>query len=151
LNKFRLSALAAAVALVVAGCGGGGDNKTLSYSDFSKQANQICKDSNAEVKPLSAKLNGDPKNDTPILAQVVPKIEAAATKFKALKPPTELKADFDKFISITDQQLASTKKAQASAKAGDQAAYVAELKSQKPLAQQNDLVASKLGAADCTK
>jgi hypothetical protein len=151
LNKYRLSALAAAVALVVAGCGGGDDNKALSYSDFGKQADQICKDSNAETKPLSDKLTGDPKNDAPILDQLVPKLQSAEDKFKGLKPPTELKADDDKFNSITDQQLTIIKKAQSDAKAGDQAAYVAGIKSLKPLAQQSNLAASKLGAAECAK
>jgi hypothetical protein len=151
LNKFRLSALAAAVALVVAGCGGGSDNKTLSYSDFGKQANQICQDSNAETKPLTDKLTGDPKNDVPILDQLVPKLEAAEGKFKDLKPPTELKADYDKFISVTDQQFAIIKKAQTAAKAGDKTTYVNDIKSLKPLSEQNKLAASKLGAAECAK
>jgi hypothetical protein len=151
LRKFRFAAAAATAALAIAGCGGGSDNKTLSYSDFGKQADTICKDSNAETKPLTDKLNGDPKNDAAILDQLIPKLQAAEDKFKQLKPPPELKADYDNFISITDQQFQVIKTAQTQAKSGDQAAYVASIKSLKPLSAKSNEAASKLGSAECAK
>src|SRR4051812_38906844 len=50
-----LMAAAAAATLAVAGCGGGDDNKALSYSDFSQQANDICKQANADTAALQQK------------------------------------------------------------------------------------------------
>jgi hypothetical protein len=152
LIKLRLSAVAAVAALVVAGCGGGDDsNKAAGYSDFSAQANQVCKDANPDIKALGAKLTGKATTDAAVYDQLVPKLEDATNKLAALDAPDELKADFDKLNSINNQQLALAKKAQQAAKAGDQQAYVAVLKQikQSPLDSQSNAEASKLGAADC--
>ena len=145
-----LLAVAAAAALGVAGCGGGGDsNKTLSYSDFSSKANDICKAANA--KRAGANLTNDLKADATVLDQQIPNVESALADFKKLNPPSELKADFDQFISISEQQLANAKKARDAAKAGDQATFVATLKATAPLQAQSHAAGSKLGAAECAK
>jgi hypothetical protein len=138
-------------AAVIAGCGGGDSNKTLSYSDMSAQANQICNDVNPEIKSLGAKITGKASNDAPILGQIIPKLDDAIGRFKDLKPPDELKPDYDRFISTSEAQIALDKKAEAAAKSGDQAAYGAVLKQIKtsPYDSQNDEAASKLGAKAC--
>jgi hypothetical protein len=153
LTKFRLAAAAATAALAFAGCGGASDNKTLSYSDFGKQADQICADSKAPIKAITSKLNGDPAHDSAVWDELVTKLNEVNGKFTALKPPSELKADFDKFNSLTSQQIDLAKKAQAAAKAGDKAAYQATVKSLQGsnLDQESNTVASKLGAAECAK
>jgi hypothetical protein len=144
-----LKVVAAAAVLGVAGCGGGDSNKTLSYSDFSTKANDICKSSNAKSQGLS--LTGNLQTDAKTLGKVIPEVESARAQFAKLKPPTELKADFDQFLSISDQQLANAKKAQAAAKAGDKAGFVAVLKATAPLQAQSHAAGSKLGAAECAK
>jgi hypothetical protein len=153
-TKFRLAAVAAVSALVIAGCGGGNDsssNKTLSYSAVGSEMNNICKQYNPEIKSASAKLTGDPANDGPVWDELVSKVQEGTAKFKALQVPSELKADFDQFNSINDQQIAAAQKAQSAAKAGDKAAYQQVLKdfTKSDLSKQSDLEASKLGAADC--
>ena len=145
-----MAALAAA-ALAAAGCGGGDDNKTLSYSDFSKQANDICKQANDKNAGLNQKFTGKVETDAPLFDQLIPAIESARSDFGDLKPHDELKADYDKFLSITDQQIANAKKAQSQAKAGDQAGYIATLKATQPLQEQSNIEGSKLGAAECAK
>src|SRR3954451_9288260 len=149
--KHGLTAAVAAAALAVAGCGGGDDNKTLSYSDFSQQANDICKKANTDNADLQSKFTGKAATDAPLYDQLIPAIQSARDDFAELKPPEELKADFDKFLSLTDQQIANAKKAQAQAKAGDQAGYIATIKATQPISQQSNLEGSKLGAADCAK
>ena len=149
--KLRLFAAAAVAAGVVAGCGGGDSNKTLSYSDMSAQANQICNDVNPEIKSLSQKLTGKASTDAPVLDQIIPKLDDAIGRFKGLKPPDELKPDYDRFISTSEAQIALDKKALGAAKSGDQKAYEAALKEIKAsdLDSQNDEAASKLGAKAC--
>ena len=153
MTKFRLIAAAAVAALAIAGCGGGDkSNKSQGYSDFSAAANKVCNDANPDIKATTSKLTGKATEDSPVFDELVPKLEDAAAKFKALKPPKELKADFDQFNSVTEQQIALAKKAQQAAKSGDQAAYVQvlkEIKAAKSLDQQGDLAASKMGAGDC--
>jgi hypothetical protein len=146
----RITAAIAVGAIVFAGCGGGGDsNKTLSYSEFGTKADEVCKTANADIKQISSKLNGDPANDAPILGQLIPKLKEADSNFKELKPPDELKADFDKFNSITEQQIAVTEKAKPLAESGDQAGYQAQIQQLQSLGSQSDENASKLGAKSC--
>jgi hypothetical protein len=149
--KNGLKAVAVIAALGVAGCGGGDSNKALSYSDFGKEANAICKDVNAKTDPIGAKLTGQAATDAPVFADLVPEIQKGRDDFAKLKPPEELKPHFDKFLSITDQQIASAKEAEAAAKAGDQAGYVAIVKATGGLQTQSKVEASKLGAAECAK
>jgi PHD/YefM family antitoxin component YafN of YafNO toxin-antitoxin module len=149
--KHGLMALAASAALAVAGCGGGDDNKTLSYSDFGKKADEVCTQVNAKTDPIGSKLTGKVDNDAQYYSQLIPAVEQGRKDFADLKPPSELKADYDKFLSITDQQIANAKKAEAAAKAGNQAEYIAILKATQPLQQESNAAASKLGAAVCAK
>jgi hypothetical protein len=150
MTKIRLTAVAALAALGVAGCGGGDSNKTLSYSDFGKKANEICKDANTKVN-AAGKATGNAQTDAPILAKVIVVIKDSSKKFAELKPPTELQADFDTFKSVTEQQISQAEKAEAAAKAGDQAGYIAVIKGSQSLGKQSDAAASKLGAIECTK
>jgi hypothetical protein len=145
-----LKVVAAVAVLGVAGCGGGDDsNKTLSYSDFSNQANEICKSSNE--KSAGLRVTGDLKADAATLDKIIPEVESARADFAKLKPPEELKSDFDKFLSISDQQLANAKKARDAAKAGDKAGYIQILKDTQGLQAQSHEAGSKLGAAECAK
>jgi hypothetical protein len=148
--KHGLKVVAVAAALGVAGCGGD-DNKTLSYSDFGKKADAICADVNAKTDTIGQKLNGKAANDAPYYSQLIPAVEQGRKDFADLKPPEELKADFDKFLSITDQQIANAKKAEAAAKAGNQAEYIGIIKATQPIQEQSNLAASKLGAATCAE
>jgi hypothetical protein len=149
--KHGLKVVAVAAALGVAGCGGGDDNKTLSYSDFGKKADEVCTEVNTKTDAIGQKLTGKAENDAPLYDQLIPAVEQGRKDFADLKPPEELQADYDKFLSVTDQQIANAKKAQAAAKAGDQAGYIAIVKSTQPLQAQSNAAASKLGAAVCAK
>ena len=149
--KHGLKVVAVVAALGVAGCGGDDSNKALSYSDFSKQANEICGDVNAKTEPISAKITGRVATDAPLFADLIPEIQKGRDDFAKLKAPDELKATADSFLSITDQQIANAKKAETAAKAGDQAGYIAVIKATQPLSQQSKVEGSKLGAEECAK
>lgn len=142
--------VAAIAALGVAGCGGS-SNKSLSYSDFGTKANDVCKSETVKIDAVSHKLTGKATTDAPVYDQLIPLLQAASDKFKALKPPDALKPDFDKFNANTGQQVTIAKEAQTAAKTGNDAAYRAVLLQLKPLGTENKLTGSKLGAADCAK
>jgi hypothetical protein len=146
-----LKVVAAIAVLGMAGCGGDDSNKTLSYSDVGKEADAICKDVNTKTDAIGKKLTGKVANDAPLYSQLIPAVQDGRDRFADLKPPDELKANFDNFLSITDQQIANAKKAEAAAKAGDQAGYIAIIKATQPIQQQSNAEASKLGAAECAK
>ena len=99
MNTSRGTAVAGLVVIVVvlAGCGGS-SNKQLSYSDFVTKANAICTAGQAETS----------KATSPTAAAAA--AEKAIAKFKKLKPPDALRSAFDRFIAISDQQVAAAKK-----------------------------------------
>jgi hypothetical protein len=146
-----LKVVAVAAALGVAGCGGDDSNKALSYSDFGKEADAICADVNEKTEAIGSKITGKVETDAPVYAELLPVVQQGRDDFAELEPPDELKANFDNFLSITDQQIANAKKAEAAAKAGDQAGYIAIIKATQPIQQQSNAEASKLGAAECAK
>jgi hypothetical protein len=155
MTKFRLVGVAALAALTIAGCGGddNSSNKTLSYAATGTELNNICKAFQPKLDSLGNDVNGDPAHDAPIWDQAVSTVKDSVDKIKALKVPTELQADFAKFTSVADQQLAILEKGQAAAKSGDKANYVQTVKGSQSeahsLGQQGNLAASKLGAGDC--
>jgi len=140
----------AGASLTLAACGGDDDsNSQLSYADFGKEANRICKEADDKADPIGEKLTGDAQNDAPLVKQALDIQEPAIQEFKDLKPPKELQADFDTFVAISDEQLATLKKAEAAARAGDTAGYRAELKKGQARDAESDAAASRLGAAEC--
>ena len=122
MNTSRAAALAVVVAIALSGCGGS-SNKQLSYSDFISKANELCRTGQAEVSKVS----------TP--AQAASAVEKYVKKFKKLKPPDQLKAPYDQFVSLSEQQVVLVKK-------GDAAG------ANKLNAESNKL-ASQMGTTDC--
>lgn len=116
------AALAAVAAIALAGCGGS-SNKQLSYSAFVSKANDLCRTGQAETDKAA-----DVKQAGAIAEKYV-------KKFKELKPPDQLKAAYDRFISISEQQVVAAKR-------GD-AAIVQRLNTS------SDAAASQMGATDC--
>jgi hypothetical protein len=150
--RHGIKVITAVAVLGVAGCGGDDDsNKALSYSDFSKQANEICQKVNDKTDPIGAKLTGKVETDAPVFAELIPEIQKGRDEFADLKPPEELKPTVDSFLAITDQQISQAKKAEAAAKAGDQAEYISIVKATQPLSARSKVEGSKLGAAECAK
>ena len=90
-----------ALALGVAGCGGGGNR--LSKADLVKRGDQLCLAQRAAdqkigatqtVKTLAAK--GD---------QLLASDRAALDRFAKLRPPSDLQADFDSYVTLLRQSL----------------------------------------------
>lgn len=151
MTRNALKVVAAVAALGVAGCGGGDSNKVLSYSDFGKQADAICKDVNPKVDKASAGITGKATNDAPLYDDLIAELQDGRDRIGKLKAPDELKPSFTTFLSITDEQIAKAKEAQTVAKTGNDSAYVAVLKSIQPLGAKSAAAASKMGAVECTK
>ncbi len=74
MTKNGLKVVAAVAALGVAGCGGS-SNKALSYSDFSKQADVICKTTTVKTKAIGSALTGKAANDAPVYDKLIPAVQ----------------------------------------------------------------------------
>lgn len=103
-RAFRRSAAGIAVVgavALIAGCGGGSDD-TLSADEFRAQADAICADTNRETDAIAS-----PTSAGELLQYLKDGQAASATgleKLKALKPPSDLDADWQKAIDLQDQR-----------------------------------------------
>jgi hypothetical protein len=110
----RRHAAAALVLLLVAGCGGG-----LSKQELVAKGDAICKRINARMAK-----EPDPKTaeDLQRLANRTVELSDPAIKdMEELDPPSELKADFERFVASLKRQRDLTRKIGAAAGKGDTA------------------------------
>lgn len=121
----RGAALAGILVIALAGCGGS-SNKQLSYSAFISKANSLCTAARAEFKTTG---------HTPSEAAKV--LDKYLKKFKDVKPPDQLKPDFSRFLSVSDEQLAALKR-------NDARTY-------NRLNSRSDAIATQMGATECAK
>src|SRR5436190_5374177 len=85
---------AAALALVAAGCGGGG---ALSKSEFDAKANAICAKYTRKMNAVPAPRKID---DVPAYVELVrPYIERGIDELASLKPPAKLEDTYDRWMS----------------------------------------------------
>jgi hypothetical protein len=153
-NHFRATAGTALVALALAGCGGGSDsgssNKELSYSEFVKQANTICKEERAKSEATAQKLTGQSAQDKNVWPGLVDQLRSGYDRFEQLDPPEELQQDFDRFNAAHQETLTLAEEAKAAADQGDEEAYAHAFKRLQD-APNAAAAGSKLGAAECAK
>jgi hypothetical protein len=154
-TKLHATAAALLAALALAGCGGGDDessNTELSYSEFSKQANAICKEERAKTDATAAKLTGDAANDKAVWPQLLDELRSGFDRFERLNPPEELQADFDRFNAAHQESLTLAEEAAAIADQGsEEEEYAHALKRLQDAPDNAGPAGSKLGAAECAK
>ena len=161
--KFRyLAGVAAASALVAAGCGssssttsstgasgasGAQGSTPLSQAEFVAKADAICKAANDKVAALKA-----PQTVTDLaktLEQELPIVAAGEAQLSQLTPPTELQDKFQSYVAAVEAQTAKAKQLQAAAAANDTAKVQSlgkELQASSP-----DPIAKSLGLTECAK
>ena len=122
MNTSRAAAVAVALTIALAGCGGS-SNKELSYSGYISKLNALCKRGEAEFTKVQS-----PKEAEPI-------IDKYEKKFKDLKPPKELKAQHDRFVAITEEQRAALERN--------------DIKKFNQLNADSNKVAAEIGAKEC--
>ena len=154
-THLRAIAAAATAALALAGCGGGDNSESsngeLSYSEFSKRANAICKEERARTEPALAKLTGTSTDDKTIWAELVPQLRDGYARFEALEPPEELQQPFDRFNAAHQETLTLAEEAKAAADSGDEEDYAHAFKALQDAPDSAAAAGSKLGAAECAQ
>ena len=138
----RARAAAALLLLVIAACGGG-----LSKGELVAKADAICGRVNKQIAK-----EPDPKTakDLERLANRTVELSDPAIKdMQALEPPSELEADFDKFVASLKRQRDLTKKIGAAAGEGD-TAEVQKIGTQAQKAQDEyRRLTGKIGFKEC--
>jgi hypothetical protein len=148
------TAVLATLGLALAGCGGGdggSSNGELSYSEFSKRANAMCKEERELTDATAKKLTGQSTEDKAVWAELVPQLRAGYDQFEGLKPPEELQQAFDRFNAEHQETLTLAEEAKAAADAGDEEEYAHAFKALQDHPDTAAAAGSKLGAAECAQ
>ena len=131
---------------LVPACGGGGGNR-LSKEDFQQQANAICKRYDAKIAALG---NPTSPSDIPdFVAKGIPLIQQGLAELRALRPPAELQADYNRMLDETERAIPAARKLSDAAAKQDAAAVQEALQEANAADQASDRIATKLGLSDC--
>ena len=133
------------LALVGAGCGDDDESDTLSYDDTGTEISEICQ----RVEGAADGLNGEPKNDAPLLATFADELETAAQDIRDLDVAEELAEVRDDFAANAEAQVEIIREAQVVAETGNKKKYQATVETARPLDKESDELASQLGASGC--
>lgn len=141
--------IAAALALVASGCGGGGGKayKDLTTAEYASILDELCASANKQIENVG----GGP--DIAGFKEAGPKFveigNELVKKIGKVTPPDELKDTAKQFNEANQAVVDLFKKAADAAKKDDQAAFdaaIAELQKKGP---ESDALATKLGAKGC--
>lgn len=112
---FTLAALAcAALALVVAGCGGNDDESTteaaaLTEEEFLAQGNEICTAGNEEIDAIANDVftgrEPTPEQLNSFAGLFIDNVQGQIDAIRALTPPEELAADVETFLAAAEDVL----------------------------------------------
>ncbi|MEA2450492.1 MAG: hypothetical protein QOG63_2424 [Thermoleophilaceae bacterium] len=154
MTHFRATAGTVLLTLALAGCGGsstGSSNQELSYSEFAKQANAICKEERAKTEASVKKLTGQSAHDKAVWPSLLDQLRSGYDRFEKLNPPEELQPDFDRFNAAHQETLTLAEEAGAAADQGDEESYAHAFKALQDRPNSAATAGSKLGAAECAK
>ena len=141
-----VAAVVGVLALLAAGCGGGGE-EPLSKAEFQTQANAICAKYQKQLNALGIPSSIDEIPD--LVQQALVILNKEIDEIAALNPPDELQSDFDKMIAASNKTKAAANDLSAAAKSGDQAAVQKALEDGNAASDEADQFATGLGLSEC--
>jgi hypothetical protein len=141
-------AAAAALAVLAAGCGGGG---RLSQADFQSQANTICAGYNAKVRSAYANVPPDPVSLARAIRKAIAYTKKGADELDELKPPKAYDAQFDQFVRITRDEVSTGKEFAKAAESRDQAGLAAARTKLLLQGRDADRLARQMGLSRCAE
>jgi Putative metallopeptidase len=115
------SAAVALAAIVLAGCGGSGGSSDLSKAELVSKANAICSTSTATINKIQAP--ADFSSNAVAAAAYLDKVlkfeQSGVDRLKALKPASDVKADYEAYMTDLSHQLGLLRSADRKAHAKD--------------------------------
>jgi|SRR4051794_7026166 hypothetical protein len=109
----RTALIVGALALFVAGCGGGDDEKSVSKADYLKQGNAICKKGNDAIDAAAQKLGESPTQaqiEAFATGTLIPSVSNQLKELRALDTP---EGDADTLSALYDDADAALAKIKA--------------------------------------
>lgn len=142
----RAVLLALGVLLLASACGGGGGNE-LSAAELRTQADQICKDGEADLAEV-----GEPDSLEglgPYLEKAIPIFSEQTDKLDELEPPAELEAEWDRAMELNRKSLDIAEEAQQAAESKDQRKFQDAIERGQKNEAELDRLSRKLGLKVC--
>jgi hypothetical protein len=142
----RLVPLALGLALLVAGCGGGGGDR-LSRQELVAKADAICQDYNAKFNAL-----GQPNSMDELKSfadKALPIAQEGRQKLGELKPPQDLEATYDDWLAEGDKAVDAIERLRDAAEKNDAAAVRSIGEEANRENQKSDRLATQLGFKAC--
>ncbi|MDQ3570291.1 MAG: hypothetical protein M3396_06655 [Actinomycetota bacterium] len=135
--------------LVLASCGGGDEENTLSEEQMVSQANEICSGTAQRIEQESATRFGNDQNvgstqqfEDFATKIVVPEMDTMVDRLEELKVPVEEKVSFEDYLSETRKALDDDLKQ-------DPVGSLSQVEAQDPFAKANRQ-ARRLGLSECS-
>ena len=147
MRSFAASALL--VAVLFAGCGGGGGSARLSRADYAKQADKICSTYNAKLNALP-----QPKSQAELSAFVgkaVPLVSDASDRLAELKPPQDEQRIADSWNQANSDIVRALERLRDAAKAKNNAKMQTALADGNKANSRANTLAKTLGMNACSK
>lgn len=132
------------LAALVAGCGGG---DRLSKSEFQQQANAICDKYDKRIQALGSPTS--PAEIPEFVEKGIPVLEQGIDELRALNPPADLEADYDRMLDETEKAIPAARKMADAAKKNDAAAVQEAIQEGQRADNASDQLATKLGLSGC--
>jgi hypothetical protein len=139
--------LALVVACIAAGCGGDGGGDRLSQEEFRQQANAICEKYDKKIQDL-----GSPQSPAEIpdfVEKGIPLIQQGIAELRALKPPADVEADYNRMLDETAKAIPAAQKLADAAKKNDAAAVQEAISAGQQADDASDELATKLKLDRC--
>lgn len=144
MKAFLLAALGcAALMLGLAACGGGDDG-----DDFVSQADDVCRDANEQIEPLTVVIEEEPEEFAATLRQRADVGTERNEEISELDVPEEDAEAFEEFIDKSNQVQELSRENAAAIEAGDQPAQ-ATIDERNALIEETDQLAIDLGFEVC--
>jgi hypothetical protein len=143
--RLTLIALVLAAGATASACGGGDDR--LSQDEFRQQANAICAKYDEKIKALGSP--SSPSEVPDFVRQGIPLLRQGIAELRALKPPTELDADYNRMLDETAKAIPAAQSLADAAEKGDAAAVEEAIAAGQKANDASDRLATNLELDKC--
>lgn len=135
------------LALVAAGCGGGGD--PLTKEEFTRQANEVCQEFDRKIDELGAPEGlGEIEDFTDRSADIA---RGGRDELAELEPPEELDEDYDRLLEMLDEEIEDVERLGEAAADGDEDEVRTIIAEGTAKSEASDRLALELGLDDCAE
>jgi hypothetical protein len=143
--------LGLAAAALFTGCGEDEDSVAVDETDFAREADSVCRKSQAEFNRIQRTGTSTPAQAERQVEALVDVSEEAVGELRKLSPPDELRPDMDRYLAAREQAIAVLEQARRAAAESDFPAYLEAKRRVAARAGERLRLARALGLRQCSR